>query len=86
VQSPFDFSFGKSRGISYCPLNLGFMKSRLEEKKWHITTDGRSANGVSGKKRRKGFYGNVVLTRIPLRKSVFTTGRILMPPDGSTAI
>ena len=71
------------------PFNLdfnNFQKSDWRKLKWHITTDGKNANGVVGKKQRKEFYGNAVLTRIPSRKSVSMTGRILMQPDGFTAI
>ncbi len=45
-----------------------------------------NANDVSGKKQKKRFYESVVLTRIPLRKSVSITEWILTQPDGFTAI
>ena len=76
-----------SVGCRSPPANLDFSKnSDWRKLEWHITTDGKNANGVSGKKPRKEFYGNAVLTRIPSRRSVSMTGRILMQPDGFTAI
>ncbi|MCI8408496.1 MAG: hypothetical protein HFJ09_04395 [Lachnospiraceae bacterium] len=71
------------------PFNLDFddfQNSDWRKLEWHITTDGKNANGVFGKKPRKEFYGNAVLTRIPSKKSVSMTGRILMQPDGFIAI
>ncbi|MEY8321169.1 hypothetical protein AAK894_08830 [Lachnospiraceae bacterium 46-61] len=48
--------------------------------------DRKNTNGVFRKKPRKEFYENAMLTRIPSRKFVSMTERILMQPDGSTTI
>ncbi|MDG3191580.1 hypothetical protein MKM55_10140, partial [Streptococcus suis] len=47
--SPLVFSFGKMRGL-FSALSIN---SDWRKKEWHTTTDGRTGNGVSGKKRRK---------------------------------
>jgi hypothetical protein len=43
---------------------------RLEEKgEWHTTTDVKTGNGVSGKKPKKKYCGNMELMKPPLSKS-----------------
>ena len=41
-------------------------KCRLKEKKWHITTGGKNAIGVSEKKPKKQFYASAALTRVSM--------------------
>jgi len=50
----------------------------------HITTDGRTGNGASGKKLRKRFCESAVLMKRTLNKSAQTIGQILIPTGGFT--
>ena len=67
------------------PFNLDFNdfeNSDWRKLKWHITTDGKNANGVSEKKPRKRFYESMVSMRIPLKKSAPMTERSLILTGG----
>ena len=52
------------------PFNLdfnNFQNSDWRKLEWHIITDRKNTNGVFGKKSKKEFYENAMLTRIPSR-------------------
>ena len=53
-------------------------------KEWHITTDVRTGNGVSGKKPRKKCCVSMALMKRSLSKSAWRTGQILIPTGGFT--
>ena len=61
-----------------------FKNSDWRKKEWHITTDMRTGNGVSGKKPRKRCCGSVALMKRSLSKSAWRTGRTLIPTGGFT--
>ena len=47
---------------------LHFKNSDWRKKEWHTTTEGRTGNGLSGKKQRKKYCGNIELMKPPPRK------------------
>jgi len=54
------------------------------KREWHITTDVRTENAVSGKKPRKKYCGNMEWTKIRLNKSELMIGQTLIPTGGFT--
>ncbi len=53
-------------------------------KEWHTTTDGRTGNGVSGKKRRKSCCVSAALMKRPLSRYAWRTGQTSIPTGGFT--
>ena len=54
------------------------------KKEWHITTGVRTGNGVSGKKPRKKYCGNMELMKLRLSKFALMTEQTLIPTGGFT--
>src|SRR5699024_3587341 len=73
------FFLWENEGAFSCPLNLGLLKSRLEEQGWHTTTAGRIGNGCVGKKRRKRYCVSAAWMKRLLSKSAQTTGQSSIP-------
>ncbi len=67
-------------------VDVSILQSKFSDwmkKEWHITTDGRTENGVFGKKLRK-YCGSMALMKLPLNKSPQMTGQTSVPTDGVT--
>ena len=55
--------------------------SDWRKKEWHTTTDGRTGNGVSGKKRRKSCCVSAALMKRPLSRYALRTGQTSIPTE-----
>ena len=67
-------------------VDVSILQSKFSDwmkKEWHITTDGRTENGVFGKRLRK-YCGSMALMKLPLNKSPQMTGQTSVPTDGVT--
>jgi len=71
------------RRLSNLDFNI-FKNSDWRKKEWHTTTDGRTGNGLSGKKLRKKYCGSMELMKPSLNKSAQTTGQTSIPTGGFT--
>ena len=60
------------------------INSDWRKKEWHTTTDGRTGNGVSGKKRRKSCCVSAALMKRPLSRYAWRTGQTSIPTGGFT--